>query len=151
MDQLFGQASSKQIKRIETIQNKAIRIINFAHYNASTNLLYKNSKILKFTDQIKLNNFLLVLETINKKVPFALQNSFTPASETHSYLTRGATYCKVSLPKIKKVTYGEKSISYQAAQFWNNTVTKYPNEKLHMKSKQFCKKFVTNKFIEDYK
>ena len=77
---------------------------------------------------MKLNNFLLVLETINKKVPFALQNSFTLASDTHSYRSRGATHQKVSLPKIKKVTYGENSISYQPAKFSNNTVTKYSNE-----------------------
>ena len=84
-------------------------------------------------------------------MPFALQNSFILASDTHSYRTRGATHQKVSLPKIKKVTYGENSISYQAAEFWNSTVTKYSNEKLYLKSKQFCKKFVTNKLLEEYK
>ena len=84
-------------------------------------------------------------------MPFALQNSFIPASQTHSYHTRGATYQKVSLPKIKKVTYGENSISYQAAKFWNTTVTKYSHEKLFLKNKQFCKKFVTNKLIDEYK
>ena len=99
---IWGQTSNNSIKRIETIQNKAIRIINFASYNSSTNHLYKESKILKFTDYIKLQNFLLVHDNINKKVPFALQNSFTPAANVHNHHTRGAIHYKMILPKIKK-------------------------------------------------
>ena len=147
---IWGQTSSRHIKRIETIQNKALKIINSVPFNAQTNQQYKNSGILKFSDQIKLSNFLLVHETINRNIPFALLNSFTPVGNTHHHQTRGVTNQKVILPRIKKVTYGENSISYQAAKFWNNMVTKYPNKELHLKSKQFCKKFITNKLIETY-
>ena len=147
---IWGQKSNKSIKRLESIQNKAIRIINFAPYNSPTNHLYMNSKILKFTDHIKLQNFLLVHDDFNKKVPLALQNSFTPAINTHKYPTRGATNFKMILPKIKKVTYGEYSISYQAAKFWNSIVSKYPDEKLHLKSRSFCKKFLSKKLLELY-
>ena len=99
---IWGQTSNNSIKRIETLQNKAIRTINFAPYNSPTNHLYKESKILKFTDYIKLQNFLLVHDNIHKKVPFALQNSFTLAIDAHKYPTRGATHYKMTLLKIKK-------------------------------------------------
>ena len=85
--------------------------MHFATHNPPTNILYKNSKILKFTDGVKLKNFHLVLDDINKKLPTALQNIFIPAKETHNYQTRGSTLYKMSLPKIKKVTYGGYSIN----------------------------------------
>ena len=62
----MGEKLTNHIKRIETIQDKAIRIINFASYNAPTNNLYKESKILKFTDGIKLKHFLFVVDNIKK-------------------------------------------------------------------------------------
>ena len=147
---IWGQNSNTHIKRIETIQNKAIRIINFKPYNTPSNHLYKESKILKFTDGIKLKNFLLVVDNVNNNLPFALQNSFTPAKDIHNYRTRATTFYKMSLPKINKVTYGEYSISYQATKFWNSMVTKFPEEKLHLKSKPFCKTFIICKLLELY-
>ena len=105
---------------------------------------------MKFTDYVKLQNFLLVHDVIKKNTPFALQNSFTPAINTHSYATRGAKNHKVVVPKINKVSYGQYSISYQAATFWNSMVTKHAEKQLHLKSKSFCKKFIGNKLLESY-
>ena len=73
-----------------------------------------------------------------------------PATETHNYGTRGATNYCMSLPKINKVTYGEYSISYQASKLWNIMVTKYSKENLHLKTKPYCRKFITNRLLESY-
>ena len=56
--QVWGQHHNCHIKRIIKLQDKAIRIINYAHYRESTSQLYKNSKILKFKDNITLNNYI---------------------------------------------------------------------------------------------
>ena len=148
---IWGQRSTSSIKRLESIQNKAVRVINYASSNSKTDNLYKRLKILKFTDYVKLQNFLLVHDVINKKTPFVLQNSFSPAKNTHSYATRGAKNHKVVVPKIKKVTYGEYSISYQAATFWNRMVTKHSDKELHLKSRSYCEKFIGDKLLESYK
>ena len=58
-----------------------------------------------------------------------MQNTFIPAIDAHNYPSSGAICYKMTLPKIKEVTYGEYSISYQSA---NSMVTKYPKEKLHL-------------------
>ena len=50
--QVFGQISSKYFRRIECLQNKAIRIINFANYRVSVNPPYKKFKILKIADYV---------------------------------------------------------------------------------------------------
>ena len=97
---VWGQKTNSNIKRLETIQNKALRVINFAPFNAPTNELYKNNRILKFKDQIRLQNILLVHDDINRKIPYALQNTFKPLSDTQSYQTRGVKKFKMSLNKF---------------------------------------------------
>ena len=47
--QIWGQIQNKYVNRVIKLQDKAIRIINFAHFNASTKRLHYNSKNLKFT------------------------------------------------------------------------------------------------------
>ena len=70
--QIWGQIKNKHFHRLEMLQNKAIRIINFAAYRASVNPLYKNSKILKLSDVINLQNFLLVRDDLKGELPSAL-------------------------------------------------------------------------------
>ena len=148
---IWGQKSSKHIKRIETIQNQAIKIINFAPKSNSSNELYFESNILKFTDYVKLNNFLLVHDSLHNKLPSALDNSFTPVSDHHSYYTRGSTHLKMIVPKINKVNSGEFSIGYQGVKFWNQMVGKYPTQQLHLKNNFFCKRFIKQELLQTYK
>ena len=98
-----------------------------------------------------MQNLLLVHDDIHKQIPYALQNTFKPSADRQNHQTRGVTNFKMSLPKIKKVTYGEYSISYQAAKLWNDIVSKYPNEKLNERSRSSFKKFITNLFMETYR
>ena len=58
--QVWGQIKNKHFHRLELLQNKAIRIINFATFKASVNPLYKNSNVLKLADIVNLQNFLFV-------------------------------------------------------------------------------------------
>ena len=71
--QIWGQSENKYIGRIIKIQNKAIREINFANYNDSVDPLYHASKILKFTDNVKVLNFLHVLDSLTNKLPITLK------------------------------------------------------------------------------
>ena len=55
--QVWGQTSSKSIHRIETLQNKALRIINFEPFNASIinqsiNISIDQSFLIQFTNII---------------------------------------------------------------------------------------------------
>ena len=147
---IFGQSPNVSIRRIEKIQNKAIGILNFASFKSETGPLYKKSKIIRFSDHVKLQNFFLVHDDINKRNPFALQNTFKLAKNMHKYSTRGAVNSKVILPGIRKQTYGKFSISYQAAIIWNIMVSKFKNDSLHLKNKVFCKNLITNYLFNSY-
>ena len=105
---------------------------------------------MKFTDSVKIKNFLLVQDDINKKLPTALQNVFKTLKEEHNYRTRGSACHKMKVPAIKKVNYGEYSIEYQAVKFWNTIVSKYPEQKLQEKSRLYTKEFITKRILETY-
>ena len=58
--QVWGQRYSSHLDKIFKLQNRALRIINFADFRANSNPLYANNKILKLQDFIKLQNCLLI-------------------------------------------------------------------------------------------
>ena len=64
--QIWGQSTNKHICRIQRIQNKAIRIINFADYRDPVSPLYNKSNILKFSDHIKLKTFSMYMTHLTK-------------------------------------------------------------------------------------
>ena len=149
--QIWGQFSNKYINRIEKIQNKAIRIINFMNYKDPVGPLYSTSNILKFADHVKLQNFLFVHDSLGDTLPLSLQKSFTTAAETHTHETRVSFQHNIILPKVRTLNYGLYSIKYRSAAHWNSIVNQFPKETFHNLSKSICIKKVKNILIEGYK
>ena len=148
--QIWGQSNNKHITRLQNIQNRAIRIINFADYRDPPNPLYSKSNILKLTDYVKLQNFCYVHNSINGNLPASLRNSFTIAADTHNQNTRGASQFKMLQPKARTQPFGINSIKYQAAGFWNIVANASPEEKFHLQSMSMCKKKVKKYLIDQY-
>ena len=61
--QIWGQNEGK-IQKISELQDTAIRIISFKPKNYHVAELYKNSRILKLSDYIKLLNCMFVIDTL---------------------------------------------------------------------------------------
>ena len=148
--QVWGQSYNKHISRIQRIQNKAIRIINFAKFRDSVTPLFYKSKILKFCDQIKLQNFSHVHDSLKGNLPLTLSDSFQVLTDIYSYNTRGASLFKIALPKARTQTYGINSITYQSAAIWNSMVSVFPEKKFQVESKPVCKKTITKFLVDSY-
>ena len=148
--QVWAQFSNKHVCRLQRLQNKAIRIINFAKFDDPSTPLYKKSEILKLSDHVRLQNFLYVHNSINGTLPVALRNLFQMAADTHEINTRGASQCKVTLPKARTQNYGINSINYQSAASWNLFMSILCEENLHRKSKSICTKAITKFFLDSY-
>ena len=148
--QIWGQLSDNQLNRIQTLQNKAIRIINFAEYKESASPLFRKSKILKVSDIVNVQNLLLVFDCVKGQLPTALSNIFIPVKNTHTYGTRGAKNCKILVPAANTTIYGLRSIKYQSIQVWNYMITQYSNTNFIEKSKNVCKRIATNHYIDTY-
>ena len=148
--QIWGQIRNRHFHRLQTLQNKAIRIINFANYRATVNPLYKNSNILNLTDTINLQNFLLVRDCIKGELPDALSNTFQLVRHTHSYNTRSSLQNKVTIPAVRTTIYGIRSIKYQSCQIWNFLISKHRGDEMNKKSKSECKKIIRNYYLQLY-
>ena len=149
--QIWGQLQNKYVNRILKLQDKAVRIINFVSSFDSRNPLYLKSKILKFNDNINLLNFIFVYDSLKNNLPTIFNNKFTRVNKYHNYNTRNAIQNKVALPKIKTQIYGIKSIKFQCSSSWNFFIGKYPSKDLFDKTRSFCKTFITQNLLENYK
>ena len=146
---IFGQSRTKHTLRLERIQNKALRIINFADYNDPVTHLYHKSKILKFFDQVNLENSLLVYNYHKNNLPKTLRKSFHTVAETGAP-TRGAAQHKMSLPPARTQNYGINSITYRSSATWNSSVSTHPDINLVSKSKPLLKEILTKNYLDSY-
>ena len=117
--QIWGLIRSNHFIRLERLQNKAIKIINFANFRDPILPLYKSSKILKLSDNTKLLNFMYVLDDINHNIPPALENTFHLIANSHDYSTRRSVQSNVSAPAVRTTIYGLNSIKFQSYKDWN--------------------------------
>ena len=148
--QLWGQHHNIHVKRILKLQEKAIRIINFAEYHEPTPNLFNISKILKFEDSIALKNYLFVHDSLKGGLPSAFKNKFEYLHDLHNHNTRNSTLYCVKLPKSRTVAYGINSITSQSGRSWNYFQVNCSSDKINLKSKGLCKKLITNFFLNRY-
>ena len=72
----FTQLKNKDFKKIEKLQGKVIRIINFPHLNAPIDKQKYELNILKIKDFIMLRNILFVKGWLNKNKPGSFNDKF---------------------------------------------------------------------------
>ena len=84
--QIWGQSRNPLNNRIRSIQNKAIRIINFKTSMDSTKQLYIKSNILKINDYISLLNYMLVYSHLNEQSSFFICQIIYPC-QINSFLS----------------------------------------------------------------
>ena len=99
--QIWGQIKSKHFNRLVILQNKAVKVLNFANFRDTVSPQYKTSKILKLSDSIRLQNVMYVLEDIKGILPPSLQNTFILSTTAHTYKTRSSIQHKIKIPTVK--------------------------------------------------
>ena len=81
--QVWGQPSSDLKNKINTAQNKAMRIINFKGPRETENPLYSENSILKLPDLVHLQNFTLILRHYKGLTPRGINKLFVKRTHTH--------------------------------------------------------------------
>ena len=120
--QTWGLVSNKYTQKIQTLQNKALRLISFADTRTPhphTTDIYKNLKLLKLTDLITLKNILFIHDFFNNKLPESFENYFQLSKDMHGHNTRNASICHIFTPQIETVRFGHKSFKMKAISSWN--------------------------------
>ena len=146
--QIWGQ-NNTILRKLEPLQNNALRIINFKNNEYNVNELYKTNKILKIADYIKLLNCLFVRDVIAQSTFPTLQKLFMQMRDTHQHNTRHATQNTVNFNQYKTAFYGTHSIKHQSALIWNQGNNEAPSDLLQ-KSRSEIREYITNKLISNY-
>ena len=96
--QIWAQNKNPLLKRIFSLQNKALRIINFKSYRTPANALYANSKIIKLEDYVSILNYLFAHNYFIRNLPKSFNDFYTLVKSTHHYNTRSAHNNKLKIP-----------------------------------------------------
>ena len=125
--QLWGQ-NENALEQTISLQNKAIRLISFAHYQAYCSPLFKNLNLLKLTDIIKCSNILFTHNTINNKSPTTFGDYFVFNETSHQHQTVNSLTSIYSIPPGSlilpnyRTNSGKSSIKYICSNIWNSTL-----------------------------
>ena len=129
------------------IQKRAVRIISLSKYNAHTDPIFKNLKLLKLKDLCALHELKFCYRLQNNLLPQYFQNSiFTKNSEIHNYGTRRNN--NFQIPTFKH-TFIKRTIRYRIPHSFNNMPT-YIKEKIPTHSLQYFSKLLKTHYLETY-
>jgi hypothetical protein len=136
------------VKKLQILQNKALRIMNFCPPRTSATPLFKSCEILKVADHISLQDFLYVHDNFKGNLPVSLTGNFSFVNTVNN--TRSEMYHQLDKLRTKTITYGTNSIKSRSVEIWNFINELFHTEKPHEKSRQSCKKLLKKFFIHCY-
>ena len=110
--------------------------------------LYKECKILKLIDNVKLQNYLFAYDNLKNNLPSSLKDSLSTVDMVHTHKTRSVTYKQYKLPSVRTQIYGVNSIK-KSVNFWNYINKHFHFKQLHSKKRSFCKSYVTRFILMD--
>ena len=148
--QIWGLSVNKYIDRIFKIQKNALRIITKSEFNAHTNPLFRELKILKLVDQITLLNCLFVHDYLNKRLPKSFDNTFVKLDEMNSINTRNSILGCIYIPRVNSTRYGLSSIIRKSTVSWNYYTQKFKNVNLTNLSRNQLMNKIKNNMISTY-
>ena len=145
--QVWGQKSnSTHVKQVSSLQDKALRIINFKPFRSSRNPIYKENKILKLEDFVKTQNCLMIHDYLHDTLPACFENYLF---KKNTIQTRSVRLGSLFVPGKNTTTFGLESISQQAIYNWNDTA-KTHNKDLGRLSRHELKTLLFNSSINKY-
>ena len=135
--------------------------MTYSDFNAHSEPLVKQLDILKFKDNIVLQNCLFVYDYLKGNLPSSFDFTLNRVEESHLINTRRVVAGLLSIPRFNSTSYGLKSIYKNCINSWNmltlklklleknKTKNKYIEIKMHSKNK--LKSVITEYFLSTYK
>ena len=142
--------NSNAMSRILTLQKTATRIITFQSRNSHSSSLFSKLKLLKFNDEVLLENVLLISKFINSLLPPVFNNWFTFCSNIHNYETTSSATCKLFKPSFPTNLYGKNSIAINAIDAWNKAQTSLGDTILKGLTSNKIKTIIMKSMIDSY-
>ena len=117
---VWGNAFDKHLKRLATLQNKAVKLISGAQWRDHVTFSYLKLQILKLNDLYLYEVAKLMHKHTRKKLPTSLSTFFVPVKAIHTRSTRlASSELNLYLPRYKSQKL-QKSFKYQGVKIWNS-------------------------------
>ena len=139
-----GNTYDHNIKPLQTIQSKAIRLLTFSNFDAHTSPLFAELSLLKLQDHIKLQTLFFMHQFNTGKLPKIFDSFFVKTSCKRNVSTRFASRSTFYLPKIH-TNYGKFKIRFNGPKLWNELY-----ERFKCRTSNQYKKELTSHFISVY-
>ena len=110
--------NSSSAKRLLILQKKSLRLF-FQNGNAHTGPLFKNWKILKFSDKVALDNCILISKSLHKSLSKIICNWFTLSIESCTHNTWLAGNGWIYVPSHRTKSYGRYLVTVNVIHIWN--------------------------------
>ena len=140
---LWGNTYQKHVKKLESVQKRAVRAIMGAKYNDPSTPLFKILNILKLKDLYELQTMHFVYDFVNLFLPRPLLNVYTYHGNIHRHNTRHSTDPKP--PKVNSEIM-RKSCMYTGPTLWLSL----DNNIKSSRSKSIFKKRVKQRYLNVY-
>ena len=111
------------IDKISLLQRKAVRLMTFSNFDAHSEPLFKELKILKIKDNIFLQNCLFVHDYFHGNLPKSFNNTFTEVENTHTSFNNTFTEVENTHTSFNN-TFTEVENTHTS---FNNTFTEVEN------------------------
>lgn len=148
---IWGQ-HDRIVNRLQKVQNRAIRYINFKpkrYPSSDLPALYFHSEILMLKDFLTLQNCLFAFDSINANLPPPLLDERIAFVHT-SGNTRSERLNHLENFRTRTVLYGSRSINSMAVSAWNSINTELHELKLQNSSRTKCKEEVSKLLLNTY-
>ena len=117
---VWGSALPTHLKKITTLQNKAVKVIGGGRIRDNATPFYAKFKILKLTDLYKLEICKLVHDHLHNKLPSSLSNLFCKSQQISQRSTRSSSNPYILyIPRFRSKRL-QRCIKYQGVTIWNS-------------------------------
>ena len=138
---IWGATYSTYIKRLKSLQNRAIRAVARCHYRDEVKLFYNQFRILQIDDLLKYEIAKFVHCNITNKTPNLFCNYFCKTAEYSSRVTRQSSDNSNLYIPCYQTNKLQRCIKYQGVKIWNSILKKlgsYLVIDLKFSKKSFC-------------
>ena len=107
------------LKKLKSLQNRAIRSVVGGHFRDSVNPYYSQLKILQIDHLFKFKIAQFVYGSLNNKTPYTFRKYFCKTSDPSSQATRQSTDCSNLYAPSYRTIKLQRCIKYQEVKIWN--------------------------------
>ncbi|CAH2083596.1 unnamed protein product [Euphydryas editha] len=138
--EVWGTACKTNLCKLQTAQNKLVKVLFNYNYWTSHKIIYKETKIMNISQIYKYKTCILIYKILNKDIHSRI--TFTKNLDIHKRNLRRAHH--ISIPK-KITLYGEKNIRFEGAKMYNSL----PNDIKSCQKISTFKKLLKCHILED--